>query len=80
MTYKIISTRTVDATLFTQVEFNINGDIYIEEIAHFMPQNEEEVTSNILAAGNTLLVKVQSINTIANLIGNLPIGEVKPLE
>ena len=79
MTYKIISTRQVDATLFTTVEYNFDGNIVTIEIAHFMPNNTEEINANIVARAESELVKINAVLNISSLIPNIIIGEEKSL-
>jgi lactam utilization protein B len=80
MTYKILSTRQVDETLFTTVEYNFDGSIVTTELAHFMPKTEEEVTQNIINRAEAEVVRMEASSTIATLVGNIVIGEEKPIE
>lgn len=80
MTYKILSTRQVDETLFTTVEYNFDGSIVTTELAHFMPKTEEEVTQNIINRAEAEVTRIEASSTIATLVGNIVIGEEKPIE
>jgi lactam utilization protein B len=80
MTYKIISTRQIDETLFTTVEYNFDGTIVTTEVAHFMPKTEEEITQNIINRAESEVVRMQASSTIATLVENIVIGEEKPIE
>jgi hypothetical protein len=79
MTYKILSTRTSDITLFTMVEFNFDGDIVTIEVAHFMPKTEQEIKQNILNVASAEVAKKQAMLDIQNLVPILPINEEKPI-
>jgi hypothetical protein len=46
MSYKILSTRT-EETVFTTVEYDFDGEIVIVEVAHFMPQSENDIITGI---------------------------------
>jgi lactam utilization protein B len=80
MTYKILSTRQVDETLFTTVEYNFDGTIVTTEVAHFMPKTEEEITQNIINRAESEVVRMQASSTIATLVESIVIGEEKPIE
>ena len=80
MTYKILSTRQVDVTLFTTVEYNFDGTIVTIELPHFMPKTEEEVTQNIINRSEIEVFKIEASSTIATLLENIVIGEEKPIE
>lgn len=80
MTYKILSTRQVDETLFTTVEYNFDGTIVTTEVAHFMPKTEEEVTQNIINRASSEVVRMEASSTIATLVEGIVIGEEKPIE
>jgi hypothetical protein len=80
MTYKILSTRQVDETLFTTVEYNFDGYIVITEVAHFMPKTEEEITQNIINRAASEVIRMEASSTIVTLLENIVIGEEKPIE
>lgn len=80
MTYKILSTRQVDETLFTTVEYNFDGTIVTTEVAHFMPKSEEEITQNIINRASSEIARIEAANTITTLIESIVIGEEKPIE
>jgi hypothetical protein len=80
MTYKIISTRQIDETLFTTVEYNFDGTIVTTEVGHFMPKTEEEITQNIINRASSELARMEAASTIATLVENIVIGEEKPIE
>jgi hypothetical protein len=80
MTYKILSTRQADITLFTTVEYNFNGVIHAIEIPHFMPKSQAEIEQNIINAAQSELVRLQALNDIQSLVPTLTINEEKPIE
>ena len=80
MTYKIISTRQIDETLFTTVEYNFDGTIVTIEVAHFMPKTEEEITQNITNRASAEIGRIEASSTIATLIEGIVIGEEKSIE
>lgn len=80
MTYKITATRQVEEILFTTVEYNFDGNIVTTEVAHFMPNTEEEITQNIISRAASELAKIEAATTITTLIGSIVIGEEKPIE
>jgi hypothetical protein len=80
MTYTIISTRQIDESLFTTVEYNFDGTIVTTEVAHFMPKSEEEIAQNIINRAASELARMEAAATVAALIGDIVIGEEKPIE
>jgi hypothetical protein len=80
MTYKILSTRQVDETLFTTVEYNFDGTIVTTDVAHFMPKSEEEITQNIINRAESEVARMEASSTIATLVESIVIGEEKPIE
>jgi hypothetical protein len=80
MTYKILSTRQIDETLFTTVEYNFDGTIVTTEVAHFMPKTEEEITQNIINRASSEVARMEATTTIATLVETIIIGEEKPIE
>ena len=80
MTYKILSTRQVDETLFTTVEYNFDGTIVTTEVAHFRPKTEEEITQNIINRAASEVARMEAATTVATLIGSIVVGEEKPIE
>lgn len=80
MTYRIISTRQVDETLFTTVEYNFDGVIVTTEVAHFMPKSEEEIKQNIINRAASEVARMAASATVATLIEGIVIGEEKPIE
>jgi hypothetical protein len=79
MTYKILSTRQIEETLITNVEYNFDNEIVVVDVPHFMPQNSQEIVQNIINASQSELVKINAKNIIPNIINDLNIGEENPL-
>ena len=79
MTYKILSTRQVDETLFTTVEYNFDGNIVTAEVAHFMPKSEEEIKQNIINRASSEVARIEASATISTLVESIVIGEEKPI-
>jgi hypothetical protein len=80
MTYKILSTRQIDESLFTTVEYNFDGTYITTEVAHFMPKTEEEITQNIINRASSEVARIEAATTIATLVETIVIGEEKPIE
>ena len=79
MTYKILSTRQIDETLFTTVEYNFNGNAVTIEVAHFMPKSEEEIKQNIINRASTEVAKIEASAAISTLVESIVIGEIKSI-
>ena len=79
MTYKILSTRQIEETLITNVEYNFDNEIVVVDVPHFMPQNSQEIVQNIINASQSELVRINAKNIIPNIINDLNIGEENPL-
>lgn len=79
MTYKILSTRQQEQILFTEVEYNFNGEIVTTEVAHFNPQSKEEIEKNLINRAQSELVKLQSIDQVASLISTIELNETKDI-
>jgi lactam utilization protein B len=79
MTYKIISTRQVDESLFTTVEYNFDGTMVTTEVAHFMPKSQDEVIQNIINRAASEQVKIAASFLITAIVPTLPIGEQNSL-
>ena len=79
MTYKIISTRQSKEILFTTVEYNFDGEIISNEVAHFMPQSQEEVEQTIVNNSQSILAQKEAEDRIATIIPSLSINEIKTI-
>lgn len=74
MTYKILSTRTLGETLFTEVEYDFDGTIVTVEVAHFMPQTSQDVINGIVNRASSEQVKLDAIAVLPTVINDLPIN------
>jgi uncharacterized FAD-dependent dehydrogenase len=79
MTYKILSTRQIEETLITTVEYNFDNEIVVVDVPHFMPQNSQVIIQNIINASQSELARINAKNIISNIINDLNIGEENPL-
>lgn len=79
MTYKILSTRQVEETLITTVEYNFDNEIVVVDVSHFMPNTSQEIVQNIINRSQSELVKLNIKQTIPNIINDLNIGQENPL-
>jgi len=48
MKYKILSAVAKDDTIFTNVEYDIDGKIVVVSVPHFQPENKDEVLQGIV--------------------------------
>lgn len=46
MNYKILDRRT-EQTVFTTVEYDFDGQIVTVDVAHFMPESEQDIITGI---------------------------------
>lgn len=80
MTYKILTTRTMDVTLITTVEYNFDSVISTVDVPHYMPQSQTEIEANIVNASQSELARLQAIEVINTLVSELPVNVEKPIE
>jgi len=80
MTYKIISTSTLDETITTTVEYNFDGTIVTVDIPHFMPQNEADIETGILNRAMSERRRLDATELNKTILLNIPIGEEKPID
>jgi len=80
MTYKIISTRQVEETLFTTVEYNLDGEIRTIEVSHFMPDSAQTIDENIINRAQTELTRIQAEQSIQSIVNQIVLNEEKPIE
>lgn len=71
MTYKILSTRNVDQTLYTLVEYTFENDIIEVEVAHFEPQSKEDIVLGITNRAASELRKLEASKIVAALKSEL---------
>jgi hypothetical protein len=79
MTYKILSTSTLDETITTTVEYNFDGTIITVDIPHFMPQSESDIETGILNRAVSEKRKLEATELNKTLITNIIVGEEKPI-
>ncbi len=74
MTYKILSTRQNEETLYTEVEYNLEGEIMTIEVSHFAPTSIETIEQNIINRGLTEIRKLEIARQIQSLIPQIAIN------
>ena len=79
MTYKIVSTRQIEETLFTTVEYNIEGKTRTIEVAHFMPDSPKTIEENILNRAQAEITKIQAEESIQSILNQIVLNEEKPI-
>jgi len=79
MTYKILSTSTLDETITTTVEYNFDGTLVTVDIPHFMPQNESDIETGILNRAMSEKRKLDAIELNKTILTSIVIGEEKPI-
>jgi hypothetical protein len=81
MTYKILSSRTTpDGTLFLNVEFNIDGEIHVNEIAVSLPSAAQEATQAIVNYANSYKWRKDALANLPNVISALPLNQEITIE
>jgi hypothetical protein len=80
MTYKIISTTQLGATLITTVEYNFDGEILIVDVSHFMPDSLQKIEENIVDRAQSEMARIQSEQNIAFLLPQIELNEEKSIE
>ncbi len=80
MTYKILSTRQNEESLYTLVEYNFDGTIITVDVAHFAPKSVQEIEQNIKNRASTELYKIQASEQLSTIIADIPIAVEKPIE
>lgn len=74
--YKILSCKQADDTLFTEVEYtNAAGKPIMTVVAHFQPETVEEVEQNILGRFLTEDIKLTATEVCAQVCATLVIGK-----
>lgn len=86
MTYKILSTRQLEGTLFTLVEFTFDFGIKEVDIPHYFPDTSSDeafqanIEQNIKNVADSLIAKEVKATEIVSVLPTLEIGISKPLE
>jgi len=77
MTYKILSTRTFNEILFTEVEYDFDGTIVKVEVAHSMPWTSQDVINGIINRASAEQAKLSIIAALPDVINDLPINQTQ---
>jgi len=77
MTYKILNTRTQEEILYTEVEYNFDNQIVVVEVAHFNPNNSEDIDNNIILRAQSELNKLDNINQVNSIISLIELNVTK---
>ena len=73
MEYIINSTRQENEVLITNVTMTLDsGDIINCDIAHYMPQNLDDIQNNIVNRSISEQAKLNTIKSLENLIQQIP--------
>ena len=86
MTYKILSTRQQEETLFTLVEFTFDFGIQEVDIPHYFPDTSSDeafnanIEQNIKNVADAIISKQVKSEEIESVLPTLEIGVDKPLE
>lgn len=77
MEYIINSTRQENEILITNVTMTLDsGDIITCEIAHYMPQNLEDIKQGIINRSISEQAKLDTIKSLENLINQIPTNQI----
>lgn len=86
MTYKILSTRQLEETLFTLVEFTFDFGIQEIDIPHYFPDTSSDeafnanIEQNIKNVADSIIRTQVKSEEIESVLPTLEIGVDKPLE
>ncbi len=81
MTYKILSTRTTpDGGLFLNTEFNIDGEIHVNEIAVSLPSSSQDALSAVINYAKSYKWKKDAIANLESVVILLPVNEEITIE
>ena len=79
MTSKITATRQVGETLYTEVEYDFDGEKVRVEIPHERPQTQADIDLGIAYRAVTEKKKLDEIKKVSELLPTIEIGVEKPL-
>jgi len=79
MTYKILSSRPVGEIIYTEVEYNFDGEKVTVDIHHERPQSQIDIDLGIANRAVTEKKKIDEIKRISALSPTIEIGVEKPL-
>jgi hypothetical protein len=81
MTYKILSTRTTpDGSLFLNTEFNIDGEIHVNEIAVSLPSSSQEALQALSNYANSYKWRKDALANLQNVVAALPLNQEITIE
>ena len=75
MTYKILSTRIVGETVFTEVEYEIEGQTLTIDVAHYAPDSQSAVLQGVINRAMSEHRRIQNIALAANVMAELSVSE-----
>ena len=76
MEYIINSTRQENEIVITNVTMTLDsGDIITCDIAHYLPQNLDEIQNNIVNRSISEQFKINTIKSLENLIQQIPTNQ-----
>lgn len=78
-TYQILSKNQIDQTVFTEVEYNIDGTIVTVNVPHFMPENEQAIIDGIINRSITEKAKLESSQVISTIVDDIDTNIVQPI-
>jgi len=76
MTYKILSIKLNDDTIFTEVEYDIDGDKFQVTVPHFRPQTADDVAKGIVNRLMSEKIKKESASNCSQVVSQIEIGKV----
>lgn len=81
MTYKILSTRTTpDGGLFLNTEFNIDGEIHVNEIAVSLPSSSQDALSAVINYAKSYKWKKDALANLDSIVLLIPINQETTIE
>jgi len=79
MTYKILNTSVNGETITTTVEYDFDGTILTIDVAHFMPQSQQDIETGIINRAITEKKRLDAEILNRTLINSLVIGQEIPI-
>jgi len=80
MTYKILNTSVNGETITTTVEYDFDGAILTIDVAHFMPQSQQDIKTGIINRAITEKKRLDAEILNKSLINSLVIGQEIPIQ
>jgi hypothetical protein len=76
MTYKILSIRTTpDGTIFLNTEFNIDGEIHINEVVVSIPTDPQVVLQTLANYAISYKWRRDALANLPNVVAALPLNQ-----